>query len=228
VSNKHIEVILRKVAPVNRVRVIEEGDSSFVSMELAWVLDLEREIAKIREDNERFLVEAFEVMNGRKLVDVVGQGNIETAISLKGQVLDDKAVRQILRPGSGVSELVVEDKTGLVRVIVGAASFRRAIAGLELIESVDLDEGETLDAGTILTSAQMTKVTDARPSRLLVRDIGILDEMKDRAYLAENVISGDEIVAHADRVIDAVAAENIRKNGGDACGAGQDTVWVFQ
>ncbi|HRV71827.1 MAG TPA: DNA-directed RNA polymerase subunit beta' [Thermovirgaceae bacterium] len=212
VSNKHIEVILRKVAPVNRVRVIEEGDSSFVSMELAWVLDLEREIAKIREDNERFLVEAFEVMNGRKLVDVVGQGNIETAISLKGQVLDDKAVRQILRPGSGVSELVVEDKTGLVRVIVGAASFRRAIAGLELIESVDLDEGETLDAGTILTSAQMTKVTDARPSRLLVRDIGILDEMKDRAYLAENVISGDEIVAHADRVIDAVAAENIRNS----------------
>lgn len=211
-SNKHIEVILRKVAPVNRVRVIEEGDSSFVSMELAWVLDLEREIAKIREDNERFLVEAFEVMNGRKLVDVVGQGNIETAISLKGQVLDDKAVRQILRPGSGVSELVVEDKTGLVRVIVGAASFRRAIAGLELIESVDLDEGETLDAGTILTSAQMMKVTDARPSRLLVRDIGILDEMKDRAYLAENVISGDEIVAHADRVIDAVAAENIRNS----------------
>ena len=57
INDKHIETILRKVAPVNRVRVIEEGDSSFVSGELVWKEDLEQGIEAIREENAKSLDE---------------------------------------------------------------------------------------------------------------------------------------------------------------------------
>jgi len=212
VSNKHIEVILRKVAPVNRVRVIEEGDSSFVSMELAWVTDLEREICEIREQNERFLQEAVVVLNGRKLVEASGQGNIESAISLKGEVLEENDVRQILRPGSGVSELVIEDESGITRVVVGEASFRRGMSGLELIETKELEDGTSIESGIILNSSHTGSLTKGRPTGVLVRDIGILEDLKGRAYLAEDVISGGTVLVKADRVIDEKAAEVIRES----------------
>ncbi|GAB6280103.1 MAG: DNA-directed RNA polymerase subunit beta' [Thermovirga sp.] len=212
VSNKHIEVILRKVAPVNRVRVIEEGDSSFVSMELAWLTDLEKEIRDIRADNERFLQEAVTILTGRKLADVSGQGNIESAVSLKGQVLEEKDVRQILRPGSGVSELVIEDESGLTRVIVGEASFRRSMSGLELIESKELTDGAVIEAGSMLNSAHTANLTRGNPTSILVRDVGILEDLKGRAYLAEDVVSDGKLIVASDRVIDDRAAETIKES----------------
>ncbi len=212
VSNKHIEVILRKVAPVNRVRVIEEGDSSFVSMELAWLADLEKEIAEIKSDNERFLLEALTVLTGRKLVDATGQGSIESAISLKGHILEEKDVRQILRPGSGISDLVIEDESGLTRVIVGEASFRRSMSGLELIESKELTVGVVIEAGSTLSSAHTANLTRGNPTSILVRDVGILEELKGRAYLAEDVISDGKVLVASDRVIDDAVAEMIKES----------------
>ncbi|MDO9508131.1 MAG: DNA-directed RNA polymerase subunit beta' [Thermovirgaceae bacterium] len=212
VSNKHIEVILRKVAPVNRVRVIEEGDSSFVSMELAWLTDLNKEIGEILADNERFIQEAVGIMAGRKLVDASGQGSLEAALSLKGQVLDEKGIHQILRPGSGVSELVLEDESGLLRILVGEASFRRSMSGLELIESKELSEGEVIESGSILNSAHMARLTRGNPTSILVRDVGILDDLKGRAYLAEDVVSEGKTVVAADRVINDKAAACIKES----------------
>jgi DNA-directed RNA polymerase subunit beta' len=212
VSNKHIEVILRKVAPVNRVRVVEEGDSTFVSMELAWLTDIEREVEQIKAGNEKFLQEAVGVMSGKKLVETAGQGNIDHALSIKGQDLDEKAVRLILRPGSGVSELMLEDETGIMRVIVGESTFRRSMSGLELTESLDLQDGNVIEAGAILTPAHLSQLTAGVPPRILVRDIGILEDLKGKAYLAEDVVvDGSRIVA-ADRVIDDHTGAAIRES----------------
>ena len=60
---------------MNRVEVIEEGDSSFVSMELAWLSDIEKEVEQIRAGNERF--SGGREDHGRKNCDVAGQGDIE-------------------------------------------------------------------------------------------------------------------------------------------------------
>ncbi len=212
VSNKHIEVILRKVAPVNRVRVLEEGDSSFVSMELAWLADLGKEIREIVSDNERFLEEANGIMTGKKLADASGHGNIDPALSLKGQVLDENGIRQILRPGSGISDLILEDESGLLRIIVGEVSFRRSMSGLELIESREIPEGEVIESGTILNSSHMARITGGKPISILVRDVEIIDDLKGTAYLAEDVVSEGKVIAAADRVIDDQAASAIRES----------------
>ncbi|HOP52553.1 MAG TPA: DNA-directed RNA polymerase subunit beta', partial [Synergistales bacterium] len=216
VSNKHIEVILRKVAPVNRVRVIEEGDSSFVSMELAWLSDLEREVENIKAGNERFLLEAVKIMSGKKLLDVAGQGSLESALVFKGQELDERSVRQILRPGSGVSELTLEDEGDILRVIVGESSFRRTMSGLELTETAELTEEETIPSGTALSGSSLTQLTQGFPPRILVRDVAILEEMKGKTYLAEDVVVGDNKLLDADRVIDDHAASVIRENNVEA------------
>ncbi|HAK41326.1 MAG TPA: DNA-directed RNA polymerase subunit beta', partial [Synergistaceae bacterium] len=216
VSNKHIEVILRKVAPVNRVRVIEEGDSSFVSMELAWLNDLEREVENIRAGNERFLQEAVVIMSGKKLLDLAGQGSLESALVFKGQELDERSVRQILRPGSGVSELTLEDEGDVLRVIVGESSFRRAMTGLELIETVEHSEDETIPSGTALSGSSLTQLTQGFPPRILVRDVAILEEMKGKTYLAEDVVVDGNKLLDADRVIDDHAASVIRENNVEA------------
>ncbi|MEG1798738.1 MAG: DNA-directed RNA polymerase subunit beta', partial [Synergistaceae bacterium] len=63
INDKHIETILRKVAPVNRVRVDEEGDSSFVSGELVWKEDLEAGIEAIREENAHSLDESYDFVS---------------------------------------------------------------------------------------------------------------------------------------------------------------------
>ncbi|HPE91580.1 MAG TPA: DNA-directed RNA polymerase subunit beta', partial [Synergistales bacterium] len=216
VSNKHIEVILRKVAPVNRVRVIEEGDSSFVSMELAWLSDLEREVENIKAGNERFLLEAVKIMSGKKLLDVADQGSLESALVFKGQELDERSVRQILRPGSGVSELTLEDEGDILRVIVGESSFRRTMSGLELTETAELTEEETIPSGTALSGSSLTQLTQGFPPRILVRDVAILEEMKGKTYLAEDVVVGDNKLLDADRVIDDHAASVIRENNVEA------------
>jgi len=152
------------------------------------------------------------VLNGRKLVEASGQGNIESAISLKGEVLEENDVRQILRPGSGVSELVIEDESGITRVVVGEASFRRGMSGLELIETKELEDGTSIESGIILNSSHTGSLTKGRPTGVLVRDIGILEDLKGRAYLAEDVISGGTVLVKADRVIDEKAAEVIRES----------------
>jgi DNA-directed RNA polymerase subunit beta' len=210
INNKHIEVILRKVAPVNRVRIAEEGDSSFVANELVWFRDFEKEVETIRSENERFLNEAVEKISGKVLKDVQGQGNLENALSFKGEQLDEQKVRQILRPGTGVTELVLQDEEGQLRLVVGEAAFRREMEGLELIESVELEEEKTIEAGSVLTMGQLMLITKNAPLDIWVRDLDVLEALEGKAYLAEDVIIGDETVALRDQLVTRDVAEKIR------------------
>jgi DNA-directed RNA polymerase subunit beta' len=204
------------------VRVIEEGDSSFVSMELTWLSDIEKEVDQIRAGNERFLQEALKIMVGKKLNDVMGQGDVESALAAKGRVLDEKSVRQILRPGSGVAELILEDGADILRVIVGESSFRRSMAGLVLTEKVELSEDEAIDPGSALSSSNLALLTRDFPPMILVRDVAILEEMKGKTYFAEDVVVDGKTLLAADRVIDDRAASVIRENNVESV-----KVWRF-
>ncbi len=210
INNKHIEVILRKVAPPNRVRIIEEGDSSFVAGELAWMDDLCKEIEEIRRDNERYLTEAEELLEASVLRDVMGTGGLEGALQFKGENLSRDVLRQILRPGSAVSELLVEDQEGLLRVIVGEASFRREMEGLELVEPFGDEAGHHIDAGVPLRLSQLNLITQLSQRPILVRDVKRLNALCDKAYLAADVVVDGEVLAHRDRLLAADVLQSLR------------------
>ncbi|MDD5420791.1 MAG: DNA-directed RNA polymerase subunit beta', partial [Synergistaceae bacterium] len=132
INDKHIETILRKVAPVNRVRVLEEGDSSFVSGELVWKEDLEDSVRVISDHNQASLDESYNFLRDCKIIDA--PGDIAKKESDVPDHITKAALGEILKPGGAAGELLVQDKEGELRVVLGDASFRRTTEGLELIK----------------------------------------------------------------------------------------------
>ena len=212
INNKHIEVILRKVAPVNRVKITEEGDTSFVAGDLVWTDDIDAEMAQIIKENEDNITEAVRIFSGRILRDVASQKLNEAVTRYIGVPLDEEAIRTILRPGMMISSVVVDDEEGVpVTLIVGEAAFRKQMEGMDLITPFTSSDGKEISAGTHLTLGQLGLITADDPTPLLVRDGEILEKLADGVYLAENIIVDDELIAKADRVFTAKDAARCRE-----------------
>jgi DNA-directed RNA polymerase subunit beta' len=212
ISNKHIEVILRKVAPVNRVKIHEEGDTSFVAGDLVWTDDIDAETAGITKENERNIDEAVRIFSGMILKDVTAQKMNEVVLKFLNKPLDEEAVRTILRPGMMISSALLADAEGKTfNLIVGEAAFRKQLEGLELITPFQSGDGKEISSGTKLTLGQLAIVTSNDPSPLLVRDDALLEKLADAAYIAEDIVADGEVVAKADRVFTAEDAAACRE-----------------
>jgi len=212
ISNKHIEVILRKVAPVNRVKINEEGDTSFVAGDLVWTDDIDAETAEIARKNERNIDEAVRIFSGMILKDVGTQKMNESVMKYIGRPLDEEAVRTILRPGMLISSAVLTDAEGAsFNLVVGEAAFRKQLEGLELITPFRSGDEKEIASGTRLTLGQLAIVTANDPTPLLVRDDALLEKLVDAAYIAEDIVAEGEILARADRVFTAEDAAVCRE-----------------
>ena len=205
INDKHIETILRKVAPVNRVRVVEEGDSTFVSGELVWKEDLEEAVAAIRAQNEKSLDESYGFVANYKLVALPGSAAKDGKAP---EALTREMLADMLKPGGVMGEVIVSDDQGEIRVVLGDASFRKAVEGFELIEDLRGAEGEVIvPAGTRLTSAELTKIVARAPQPLLVRDANLLENGRDASWFAADVEKDGQILIKADSVMDEKAVK---------------------
>ena len=201
INNKHIEVILRKVAPVNKVRIADEGDTSYVVGEIVWLDELEREIEEIRSHNRRCMDDSVALLKGKVLKDVIGKGSLEHAAQYKGEILDEQAIKILLQPGTVLSELVVEDQGEQVRVIVGESLFRRELDGLELVEPYEGGNGVRIEAGVPLSIKQLALVTQDLRRPLQVMDTEKLLTLCDVTYLAEDVVCDGMVIAPKDGLL---------------------------
>ncbi len=206
INNKHIEVILRKVAPLNRVRVVEEGDTSFVAGDLVWIGDIEEAERGIREDNERYVAEAVRIFMGDRLKSA--EKMHEEIQPLLGKPLDEMAVRMLLKPGMMLSVLTLEHRGRDVEVVIGEAAFRKQMEGLELVE--DFEDGEKrVLKGERLSAGHLRLITSGDPRPLLVRNRDILDKMVGSAWLAEDVVFDGETLLSMDTQLTREAADLI-------------------
>ncbi len=213
INNKHIEVILRKVAPVNRVKITEEGDTSFVAGDLVWTDDIDQEMDQITVENERNIDEAIRIFSGRVLKNVVSQKQNESVLKYINAPLDEEAIRTLLRPGLLISSIVLEDKEhGNVTLVVGEAAFRKQMEGHDLIDPFVTEDGKEIPAKTHLTLGQLGLITAQDPTPILVRDSEILEQLADAAYLAEDIVVDGEVIAAADRLFTAKDAAACRAN----------------
>ncbi len=211
INDRHIEVILRKVAPINRVKITDEGDSIFIAGELVWIDDLNEEVQRIEQENKAFSEFNVKVLSGKKLIDIKGQDISEVSMYV-GEVLTEEAIKKILEPGSLVTELVVEDNGEKIKVVVGKASFRKEIENLELFEPIKDDtDKEIIPAGTKLTNAVLSKIVKENLVPVVVKNIEILEELQETAYLAEDVVNPEtgEVIAEKDKIITPEVAELI-------------------
>ncbi len=214
INDKHIETILRKVAPVNRVRVMKEGDSAFVSGELVWKDDLEKVIEEIRGRNAASLEESYNFIKDCKILDIAGAAAPEDR-ERDFSFLTKEALESILQPGNPASEITAEDESGEIRVIIGDTNFRRLMEGLELIDDFKSpDTGEILvAAGTRLTPSDLSVITGFSPRPVYIRDMNMLEENKDKAWLAGDITDKKgKVVVKSDSALGGEAIALLRKH----------------
>ncbi|MBR1671681.1 MAG: DNA-directed RNA polymerase subunit beta', partial [Fretibacterium sp.] len=216
INNKHIEVILRKVAPLNKVKVVEEGDTSFVAGDLVWLDEVEAAEKSIKEDNERYVAEAVRIFAGDILKSVKKgdkgdrEKDAEEFQALLDKALDEEALRTLLTPGMMISSLRVLHHGMSVEVIIGVATFRRQMEDLELVTNFALSKNNRknrIKRGTRLGKDELRQITAGDPRVVHVRDRNMLDKLAASAWLAADVVSGDQIVAARDTRFTPEAAE---------------------
>ena len=212
INDKHIETILRKVAPINRVRVVEEGDSSFVSGELVWKEDFEKNMKVISDHNQESLDESYLFVKDCKVIEAPGE-----FMKKDGDAPDfitKPTLAEMLKPGGITGELIVHDKEGELRIVLGDASFRRAMEGLELIKEFKPETGDKvlIKAGTRLSAADLAKIVSLPPQPMLVRDTNILDESEDGAWFAADVEKDGKVIIPMDTLVDSLAIKTLSAN----------------
>jgi DNA-directed RNA polymerase subunit beta' len=211
INNKHIEVILRKVAPLNRVRVMEEGDTSFVAGDLVWLSDIEEEEACIEQDNERNVSEAVRIFAGDKLKKV--EKSSEETAELLDKPLNEAGIRLLLKPGMMISDVIVEHEKRNVNIVVGEAAFRKQMEGLELVFDFSVEDTH-IKAGERLTATQLRQITAHDPKPIMVRDRDTLDKLIGVEWLAERIVKDNEILIAPDsliskEVVDLIGEQNL-------------------
>jgi DNA-directed RNA polymerase subunit beta' len=190
------------VAPVNRVRVAEEGDSAFVAGELVWKEDFDAEVAGINRDNEAFMKESADFLRGRKLVEIVGNGVGDLSNKYRGSVCTESAIQEILTPGRAVSELIVQDDDGNLRIIIGEAAFRHALESFLILEEFKDGDEVVASPGEALTAAAMAAITRCKQRPIRVVDTEAIASMEESRYLAEDITIDGETIARRDSILE--------------------------
>ena len=212
INDKHIETILRKVAPVNRVRVLEEGDSSFVSGELVWKEDLEDSVRVISDHNQASLDESYNFLRDSKIIEA--PGDFIKKESDAADHITKPVLAEMLKPGGAAGELLVQDNEGELRVVLGDASFRRTTEGLELIKEFRSEGNDevVIKAGTRLSAGDLAKIVSLPPQPMLVRDTNVLDESEDAAWFAADVEKDGKVIIPMDALVDSLAIKTLSAN----------------
>ena len=212
INDKHIETILRKVAPVNRVRVLEEGDSSFVSGELVWKEDLEDSVRVISDHNQASLDESYNFLRDCKIIEA--PGDFIKKESDAADHITKPVLAEMLKPGGAAGELLVQDNEGELRVVLGDASFRRTTEGLELIKEFRSEGNDevVIKAGTRLSAGDLAKIVSLPPQPMLVRDTNVLDESEDAAWFAADVEKDGKVIIPMDALVDSLAIKTLSAN----------------
>ena len=210
INNKHIEVILRKVAPLNKVRVIEEGDTSYVAGDMVWedeVAEVEKEIIA---DNEKRISGAVEAFAGDTLISA---DKIEAGIEEHiGKPLTEETLRKILTPGVTIKTLTIEHDGQEVDVIIGKTAFRKRMEGLRLVRNARVKKG-SIKKGTKLGRDELKRITAIAPSVIRVRDRDLLERITENKWIADNVKMGSRTVAKHDTFITQKLSQDISLSG---------------
>lgn len=213
INDKHIETILRKVAPVNRVRIVDEGNSTFVAGELVWKDELERVVKDMKAKNEKSLAESYEFLNNYKIIklpNITKQADVPDSIS-------EESLSSLIKSGGPQGKIVVVDDKGEVEIILGEASFRKTVVGQELLENIiDPTTNEVIiEAGKKLTSSDLTKISSLPYAPINVMDISLFENLERSVWFASDVDVNGETVIKADTKLTDVEVDILRNN--DVC-----------
>ena len=212
INNKHIEVILRKVAPLNKLKVVEEGDSSFVAGDMIWTDEIEDVAKNIASDNEIRLNRIIETFSGDIIRDI-NKADDDVA-DLIGTPLTPEALQKVLTPGNSITSLILKHGEYDVELIIGRTSFYNSLKGLRLVRDVK-HERLRLKKGITLDYESLKKIADhPNPPIIRIRDRSALENLVDcNRWVADDVYVGSRCVVARDTLITRKVADDIAQSG---------------
>ena len=210
INNKHIEVILRKVAPLNKVRVIEEGDTSFVAGDMIWEDDVAKIEQEIRNDNERRIRVAVENLAGDILVSLDRPD--ESFDEYIGQPITEEFIRKVLTPGVTVKGFTISHEGSEIDVIIGKAAFRKRMLQARSVRDIKTPKFK-IRKNVNLGREDLKKITSGDPVVVRIRHRENLDALINKGWLAEEISipkkDGKRVIAAKDSLITPVNAPEI-------------------
>ena len=212
INNKHIEVILRKVAPLNKLKVVEEGDSSFVAGDMIWTDEVESVKKEIAEDNKNRVEKMIENFSGDVIIEI-DKADDELS-ELIGHELDEDSLKKILTPGNSVTSLTLRHGDVDVEILIGRTTFYNTLNGLRLVRDVKSGKNR-FKKGSTLDYESLKKIADMQiPPIIRVRDRNALEKVTDcDRWTAIDVSVGSRIVAPRDTLITRKVADDISQSG---------------
>lgn len=186
INDKHIEVIIRQIARLNKIMVENAGNTNLLSGEMVFLEDFEKENARILEENRALLEYTRALIEGHKLcedvVDISGE-----VVLRKGEILEEPAIQQIL--SVDCKSFGIEKAGNTVRVIRGYRNLEHELLDRICVEEVRDREGKLLvKAGEALKPALLDHITEAGPVSLRIREKATWEKLKG-SILAEDVVN---------------------------------------
>ncbi len=214
INNKHIEVILRKVAPLNKVRVIEEGDTSYVAGDMIWEDEVARTERDITRDNERRVKDAADNFAGDILVALDRPD--ATLDEYLGLPLTEEILRKILTPGVPVKAFTIVHEGSEIDVIIGKSAFRKRMFNARLLNEVKI-KNYKIRKNINIGRDDLKRVTSGGPVVLRIRHREHLEALVNQKWLADEISipkkEGKRVVAEKDTFITPENSSQIAQSG---------------
>ncbi len=212
INNKHIEVILRKVAPLNKVRVIEEGDTSFVAGDMIWEDEAQQVNQEILDSNEKRINVAVKSLAGHILLRMDRPD--DSFDEYIGQPITEEFIRKILTPGVEIKTLTIQREDMEVDVIIGKSAFRKRLEGLRLVRDVKVDKKSRISKGKVLDRNDLKRISSASdPVTVRTRDLHILDRITGTSWSSEDITIGNKLLVPHDTLITPKYVQAINEAG---------------
>ncbi|MEN3185921.1 MAG: DNA-directed RNA polymerase subunit beta' [Atribacterota bacterium] len=186
INDKHIEVIIRQIARLNKIMVENAGNTGLLSGEMVFLEDFEKENARILSENQALLENARVLLEGRRLGEDVLDISGETILR-KGETLQESAIQQIL--SMECKPFLIEKEGNMVRVIRGYRNLEHELLDRVCVEEMKDKEGKTLiKAGETLRLTLLDSIAEIGPVSLRIREKTTWEKLKG-LILAEDVVS---------------------------------------
>ncbi len=209
ISDKHIEVITRKIAPPDKVKIIDEGDTELLPGYVVCVDEFNRQNALIGEMNERIEEEEYKEIVGRKVLGFVKDRSGEVEFLKRGEELSPEAFTKIISVDSPISEIEL-DMDGIdVKYIIGEMEFKSHILEKVWMDGLDLSGRKNINSQ--VADEIISKIKGAE--WIVTKDVRVLKSFVE-SVLAEDVVDEEsgELIASANTVLERSIVDKIAKS----------------
>ena len=216
IDDKHIEVIVRQIARLNKIYVKASRDSELLSGELVYVTDFEQANKQVVQDNEEIRNKNRRLLLSKTLINCVSGNKGDTLISEK-TVIDESVINKI-ENSECLSFDVLDEQGAVISIVQGEINFIERIkdyvfiGDISEVTSQNKDSKGTTDTrvvdfeklkGNIITKEtaldlarnSVNKVRIYKPEissdligKMLAQDIDIINQSGQNTVISANTI----------------------------------------